>query len=535
MPENTTDPQPNLTTPLAPQDEELINQTPSTAKNWFKGLKEKSLASTAAIFEKGKEKTAQIQDNVKEWASNVDTNALSDTQFYKDKFKQYSEYSIEKITTSFKATFEVDKTTEDIVNGLKEKIPITPTDAADIFDQCKKEALQRAISSFCLAPIIQGLDAHSEQKYANLSLSYQEFKNENNLHDHENFAQKVDQRYEARQTWSSLENAYEHSTPLNPYSADIEHITSKKEIYDSLILRVATTDDELIGIMNDRSNLAFAHESVNRSKGSKDLMVYMQTMGTPVPGEEHLVELEINGQMHIINKTDVQEAYETSKYSLAQKSLDAVSEISMSAVSAGARMAIQQVVGLIVVETIDIMIDEIKDITIQGNFLSSEGLKQSLITRKNTIQTRLTERFEERQILQKAKVLGIESSISGALSIIPQIAISLVTRMPAFVLSMIREGTLSVVRCIRVFLDPCVDKYKSVKVILAGTATAVCGVYISNVISGALRPIPVVNTFNKQITDVISAAFVAALSLSVVYFVDKNKKQLMLAFKRTDT
>lgn len=507
--------------------------TTQASGGWFKSLKTKTLTSTTSLLTKGKQKAIEIQGNAQTWASQLDTDALKTKDFYIERFKHYREYSLEKIASSFNSTFEIDKTTADMVNAIKDKQPMVPSSASDIFEQCKKEALQRAISAFALAPIVHGLDAHSEAKYDNLSLDYKTFKEQNNLHDHENFARKNNERYAARQNGATLEDGYHRDSPLIPFDADIEHIVPKKEIYGNFLLRVATTDGEIVGIMNDPSNLTFTNESVNRSKGSKDLLDYIETAGTPVLGDDALLALNISEQEYIVNKNDIQQAYGESKRTLAKRNLEAVGEVGMTVVGSGARIAVQQVVGLMVLETIDILVDEIKDMTLEGNFLSADSFKHSLIERKERIQTRLADRFEERQIMQRAKALGLESGVAGALSVIPQIIISLFTRMPAFILSMVREGTLSVVRCVRIFLDPSVDKYDSLKVVLTGTVAAVCGVYVANTISTAVKSIPLLNTFNKQVTEVLSAVFVTALSLSVVYFVDKNKTRLLFAIKRS--
>jgi hypothetical protein len=64
---------------------------------------------------------------------------------------------------------------------------------------------------------------------------------------------------------------------------------------------------------------------------------------------------------------------------------------------------------------------------------------------------------------------------------------------------------------------------------MAGTITAVLGVYVARVISNAIIPVPILNLCNKQVTEVLSGVFVAELSLSTIYCVEKNKSKLLFA------
>ena len=71
-------------------------------------------------------------------------------------------------------------------------------------------------------------------------------------------------------------------------------------------------------------------------------------------------------------KAEAQAKYEQAQEHMRQARIDAAKEIGLTVASASARMAAQQVVGLIVVETIDIFIDEIRDIAVNGKVLKNE-------------------------------------------------------------------------------------------------------------------------------------------------------------------
>jgi hypothetical protein len=498
-------------------------------------LKDSVLEGGADYLAAGKDRASELVKEASKKLNEVDTDALKRPETYARKFNGYKDIGVERFSSYFESTFEVDKTTAEMVEGVRNRLPSRPQDLDDIFEQCKREAFQRAISAFCLAPIIAGLDNKLEDRYANLSVDYTTFKSQNNLHDNPNFASMYNERAEARANGMvPLENGYNREAPLNPYNADIEHIIPKQQYYNDWLLRVATNDDEIVELLNNGDNLTFANDSVNGSKNSKDLLdylAYMKEEKRPRVDDSNpdLLHLTIGDDEYTISESDAMERYEKAQERLRQQHLEAMKEVGLTVASAGARMAAQQVVGLIVMETVDIFVDEIKDIVKNGKFFDENGLLANIQARKQSISDKLTQRFHERQIWARAKEAGIEGGVTGALSAIPQILISLIVKMPAFMLSIIRECTLSVVRSVRVLLSDDENKFESIKVVMLGTASAVLGVYVANVISKAIRTVPMLNVFNSQVTAVLSGVVVTAVPLGAIYVFDQNKAKLTFA------
>ena len=496
------------------------------------GIKDSIVEGGVNYLAAGKDKVSDLVRVASKNLSEVDTEALKRPETYVKKFSEYKDLGADKVSSYFKSTFEVDKTTAEMVDGIRNRLPSRPQDLDDIFEQCKREAFQRAISAFCLAPIMTGLDNKLEARYANLSDSYTTFKSQNNLHDNPNFASMNNERMAARVNgMEALENGYNKDAPLNPYDTDIEHIIPKQQYYNDWLLRVATNDDEIINLVNNGDNLAFADESVNRSKNSKDLLdyfAYKKEKGELRVDENNpdLLHLSIDDEVLTISESDAIGRYEKAQERLREQHLEAMKEIGLTVANAGVRMAAQQVVGLIVIETIDIFIDEIKDIVKNGRFVDENGLLANIQARKQRISDKLTQRFDERKVWSRAKEAGIEGGVAGALSAIPQILISLIVKMPAFMLSIIRECTLSVVRSVRVLLSDDKKKFESIKVVMLGTTSAVLGVYVANVISKALQPVPMLNVFNSQVTAVLSGVVVTAVPLGAIYVFDQNKAKL---------
>jgi hypothetical protein len=432
-----------------------------------------------------------------------------------------------KLSGIFRETFEIDKSAEEIVDDIRKSMPAPVSSVNEIFDACKREALQRAMAAFGLSPVMIGLDASLERKFDDLSMDYAEFRQEHNLHSSENFKAMHRERDDSKEQMLFVDDGYNSANLLDPRQADIEHVISKNEYFDSVLLRAGTDADELIEAMNVSENLIYADKSFNRSKGNADLLEYMAKHEATVdPNDPNLLHYEIQGKDVVINGKDARDRYEAARREMLKSKAAAAKELGAAMASSGARLAVQQVVGLILVETIDIFVDEIRDMSVNGNLFKSEGLLKQLQSRASGIGTRLARRFEERDIFARARNLGIESGIAGVLGILPQIFLSILFRMPAFILSIIRECTLSAVRCVRILLTPGVNRYESIKVVMAGTVTAVMGVYIARVISSAVSVVPLLNTFNRQVTDVLTGVFVTSIPLSAIYCFEKNKHLL---------
>ncbi|UTY59922.1 hypothetical protein [Massilia sp. erpn] len=483
----------------------------------------------------GAEQATQAYASLTDSLSSYDYSRLGQAEFYQERYAHYKDLSASKVEEYFRSTFEVDKTTMKMVDDIRAGLPIPVATADDIFTQCKREAMRRAIASFGLAGIVHDLDARSEAKYNNLSESYGEFraKAPHRLNADSNFAALSDERQAAQKLIpSQLENGYDKGAPLDPFETDIDHVIAKKEFYDDLLIRVGTTDDEFYTLINNADNLVFADKSLNRSLQDKNILTYLQERGTPHPSDPNLLLVDIkqnDGSIKTVtvNQKDAEEAYARARDRRGEHRLAAAKEVGMAMAKSGAAMAAQQVVGLIVVETIDVFVDEIRDFAGNCKLVSADGWLQNAKDSTERVQQRLAQRFEERQIWARARELGLEAGVAGALSVIPQILISFITKMPAFILAMIRESTLSVVRCVRLLASKeDIDKLDGIQVILAGTATAIAGVYINHVVSKGIAAVPLLNQFNAQVSAVLTGLLVTAVPLAAIYAFDQNKQKL---------
>ncbi|NMG16984.1 hypothetical protein [Aromatoleum bremense] len=229
-------------------------------------ITERTTDATKMAYAATKEKAVNAYESVSEEVRSFDYTKLRNAEYYQERYGHYTDLGSKKVSEYFRATFEVDKSTMEMVNDVRSRLPVPARTVDDIFEQCKREAVRRAIAAFALSGVVQNIDDRSEAKYANLSESYNEFRERSgfSMTDDPNFAAMKDIRYEAKRNIpSQLEDGYNKAQHLDPYNADIEHVVAKKEFYDDTLLRVGTTDDEFYSLINSPENLVFAESSFN--------------------------------------------------------------------------------------------------------------------------------------------------------------------------------------------------------------------------------------------------------------------------------
>ncbi|MFL1529177.1 hypothetical protein [Pseudomonas sp. O230] len=518
-----------------------IKDAAQSVKNSAVSAAGKTKETSITAYGFTKEKTVGAYVAVSDSVRNIDYEEMRRAEFYKDTFTQYKDLGTAKVAASFRATFEIEKTTLEMVEGIRKGLPVPAKSIDDIFDQCKREAIRRTVASFALGDVMRDVDNHSASKYENLSDSYKAFSGRTGaaMFDDPNFAAMKDVRYAARETWTpegyeKLDNGYHKDQQLDPWGADIEHVIARKDYYEDLLLRAGTTDDQFFSIINSKENLVFADDSLNRSLQDKNIYKYLEQNGRPRADDPDLIDVTIQktGEVVTVRKSDIDEAFNRAEDNRNDHRWDAAVEIGSTIALTGATMAAQQIVGLIVLETVDIFIDEIRNLTVNGRIFNEDGWLQNSKDATARIQQRLSERFEEKQIWARARAVGLEAGVAGALSVIPQILISLIIKMPAFVLALVRECTLSLVRCIRIMLSKDEAKLDAITVVLAGTASAIVGVYVGRVISNAMAGVPLLNKFNSQITSVLTGVLVTAVPLTAIYTFDQNKNKFTFVTSR---
>ncbi|MBV7549866.1 hypothetical protein KW849_26640 [Pseudomonas sp. PDM26] len=66
----------------------------------------------------------------------------------------------------------------------------------------------------------------------------------------------------------------------------------------------------------------------------------------------------------------------------------------------------------------------------------------------------------------------------------------------------------------------------SMTVLLAGTASAIAGLYVGRAVSTAISGVPLLNQFNSAITGILTGVVVTAVPLAAIYTFEQNKNKL---------
>jgi hypothetical protein len=476
------------------------------------------------------EKTAQFRADVLDLQGKaIDAAKNFDFDETKDSLISFSKNSADKLTKYMRGTFEVDKSTFNIVQDIRKRLPVPANSMDEIYDQCRNEAVRRAIAAFMLGDI---LDKQSEAKYGKLTSTFDEYRTS----EAKQYIGVANENYKGMKPAEGeiVINTYNTSETIlhsreTGHKVAVEHVTARNAIFQNRLLAAGLTDEQLGDVMNDPRNLAHINRSVNSQKSDLDFDTWLNKFGVQDPNDSDKVTITIKrtGETHVISRKDVAKAAQKSKEAVREGQIQAVKEIGKTVTMTGATMAAQQVVGLIIVETIDIFMDELKRVKL----VSSDGMIEELKASKTRISEALSKRFEDRDIWARAKTLGLEAGVAGALSVIPQILISLILKMPAFVFALIRESTLSVVRCVRIVASNDENKLESLQVVMLGAASAVVGIYVHRVISQGISAVPLPNQFNGAVSGILSGMLITAIPLAAIYTFDQNKATLILRLK----
>ncbi|MDL0103757.1 hypothetical protein NYG95_05720 [Campylobacter felis] len=348
----------------------------------------------------------------------------------------------------------------------------TPADKRfeQMLQECKQSVIQSIVVPFGLGKIIAAYDKVG----GNVDTIH-------NAREGVYATDKERQRYENKETYNSTDyhkdqsyidinkkleeeiksgNAYDYLTNkkiLRRDEVDLDHIVSASEIHNDAGRILAEIDGKILA--NTESNLAFTDKSINRSKQDKTIIDFLnkrderiaeiarleEKRGYLTQSETNELEklkkqLEINDKEALrldkqardsINEAINKEYYTSSKF---------IAKASTTSITEGAKMGIQQALGLVVVEFFSALFDEIRDIYHKG-FSISASFFDSLIIRIKNIVNRLKE-----YIAAKYKdVMSMFGAgfLSGILSNLATTMINIFMTTSKRLVRVIREGIFS--------------------------------------------------------------------------------------------
>ncbi|PSV44606.1 hypothetical protein [Photobacterium sp. GB-36] len=286
---------------------------------------------------------------------------------------------------------------------------------------------------------------------------------------------------------------------------DLDHVKSLKAFHESGAYMLS--DVEKRQFAADPDNHEFTHNSLNRSKGEKDLKEFSET-------NEQADKRRTNAA-----HTRAEKAAE--KYVPSNpvgKTVFVAKRGAVDGVKAGSQQGLQQALGALLSEFISATFIEVKDIFnngFKGNALEMSWV-DALISRLNNIKNKLLSKWKN---VAQAFAAG---ALSGFLSSIITALLNMFVRTGKNMVRIIREGFMSLTKALKTLIFPPEGMtakqaaHEATKILATGLVIT-GGIMAGEAIATALGTIPFAGTISMVLTGLLSGLG----SLFVVFMLDK--------------
>ncbi len=327
---------------------------------------------------------------------------------------------------------------------------------------------------------------------------------------------------------------------------DLEHITSAKEIEtdskNHLFARGSSKEsrqNDRVKVATNDSNLTLINGGMNSSKNDNDLMKWANS---PI-SKQHAKEVGnpnmTNAEYYELNPNLIEKEYNKSKEFIKKEQLvkqieKQSKEVAITGLNEGAKMGLQQALGLVIVEFFTAVFDEVIDIYKNGysaNF-DDDSFLNVLKERLKRIGIRIKDKWKDVAIAFR------DGFISGFISNLVTTFINVFVTTGKRVVRMIREGFFSLFKAVKILLFPpegltYAEALHEAKKILATGVIVGLGVIIEQYIDGLIKASVVLEPLSDIITTIFMGAITGISVTMAVYYIDKKKndkdaiKQLM--------
>lgn len=307
-------------------------------------------------------------------------------------------------------------------------------------------------------------------------------------------------------------------------SIDNEHITSVKTIEEDpknhLNAEGNTSEDRLnyrVEIARNDKNLTLIEGNMNRSKNAEDLMKWSNSTNKKDP-------TKTNGEFYGTKKELLEKEYKKSndfikKEQIKNQTKKQGKEITFTGAKEGAKMGLQQAVGIVLKELTESIFDEISDIYHNG-FKDENKIGETffivLKERLLKIGNRILSKWED-----VVKAFG-DGFFSGFLSNLVTVIINMFVTTGKRVVRIIREGFFSLLKALKLLFFPPENMtlkeaaHEATKLIVAGLAIS-GGILLEQYMETLLKSIPFADMISTVIVGIITGLGTSLL----VYLIDK--------------
>jgi len=308
---------------------------------------------------------------------------------------------------------------------------------------------------------------------------------------------------------------------------DLEHITPVKKIEtDAKNHLFAEGNDaekrqkDRVDLSRDDHNLTITDSSVNRSKGSKDLMEWAKQNNRNDPTKTNAEYY--NANMELMEKEYKKSNDFIKKEQLKKQIKKQGKETLVTGAKEGIKMGTQQALGLILCEFFNAIFDEIHDIYKSGFNDGFEDQSFFLVLKKRfgRIGEKVISKWKDSV---EAFTIGF---ISGFISNLVTVIINMFVRTGKRIVRVIREGFFSLLKAVKMLCFPpkgmtfSQAAHEASKLIASGLALT-GGIFLEQYIDSLIKATPFLEPIADIITTVIIGGITGLSITFIVFAIDK--------------
>lgn len=424
----------------------------------------------------------------------------------------------------------------------------------ELIQATKKEVITAIVTPFGLGRLLARWDKHGgnvdtvhnvRQGVYATEEQRQKYVNRGDYDSHEYHTDKryieTNRQHTAQQDDDSLTDAYSNDTLDNRAKRNLDHVISAREIHDDPARVLANKSGSELA--NKDSNLKSTHESVNKSKKAKSMDEFLGGLDkTSLKRKERIHQLseksdltaqeqqELKKLQQLDNidhnkarkaDSEARQAYEQDikQYYRSKEFAGNVAKMSMVE---GAKMGVQQALGLLLYEFFDATFDELEDIYKHGfsHNCTDSHFVAVLKERLSRIAMRISARWKD---------IGSDFAdgfVAGFLSNIVTVVTNMFITTGKRMVRIIREGFFSLLRAIKILCFPpegmttAQAAHAASKLIATGLVT-IAGIALEQYVDAMVKSLPILGEFADILVSILIGGLTGLAVTFVVYAIDK--------------
>lgn len=394
-----------------------------------------------------------------------------------------------------------------------------------LIESCKQEVLRQIIGPFGLTPaMFEDKDGGNVATIHNAEKSVfpDELHKENYTIANEEYNQKIRQQHwddkksrgeaykEINQKLESGQDVLSAAThrPMTKGEINGDHTVSLKEAHEDKNLHLRFTEEERKNIVNNKKNMAFIEESLNKSKGKKSW-------------DECLSDEEFIKQNNLTPE-DVKRIKENDKesrrYIQVQKNKRLAEELLSSGAKEAGKNALRQALGVVLHEFVTGSFSEIK--TLLKDYHNEKNLIDRLIESLRRVMNSVINKFEA------ALAAAFQGGVHGFISNLLTFLINNLITTSAKIVTIIRESISSLWKAIKLMANPPEGMpfleiaREATKIIMVVVTTGI-GILLEQSVNGFILSIPLLVPIADMLATALTAIMTGIAGSLIVYGIDR--------------